>query len=518
LLEKSTASMTTRDNVRLDADVYRPATPGPHPVLLMRQPYSRTIASTPVYAHPSWYARQGYIVAIQDVRGRGTSEGVFRPFENEADDGRDTVEWAARLPGSNGKVGMYGFSYQGMTQFFAASTRPEALKAIAPAMAAYDVFEDFAYEGGALKMAGMIGWALQLAVESARRAGDAQAHHELLSAARSASMNDLVPALPRILEKHRQYTHYVEWVHHSTPGEFWERLSPKSVAARIDIPALHIGGWFDYMLTGTLACYRDMSSRCSQPQRLIVGPWQHFPWTRSHIDSLQVRWFDHWLKGIDNGVTEEPAVQLFELGSGRWRDFDEWPAQKAVWYLASNGLAAIDPQAGCLNLSRPVTASDDSIVHDPWRPVPAATAERSEIDARGDVLTYTTPPLEQDLHLAGDVALELWCTSDRASFDVSAVLSHVHPDGKAFPVTQGYRRATKETHLRVSLRATCCLIPKGHRLRLSLAGACFPALDVNPGIGAPPHEARLIEQLPITLVVRHGGEVASRLVITHAGH
>ncbi|MGH8668460.1 MAG: CocE/NonD family hydrolase, partial [Burkholderiales bacterium] len=174
--------MKTRDNVRLDADVYRPAAPGPHPVLLMRQPYARAIASTPVYAHPGWYARQGYIVVIQDVRGRGTSEGVFRPFESEAEDGRDAVEWAARLPGSNGKVGMYGFSYQGMTQLFAASSRPEPLKAIAPAMAAYDVFEDFAYEGGALRLAGAIGWALQLAVESARRAGDAQAHQELLSA------------------------------------------------------------------------------------------------------------------------------------------------------------------------------------------------------------------------------------------------------------------------------------------------------------------------------------------------
>jgi hypothetical protein len=513
--------MTTRDNVRLDADIYRPAAPGPHPVLLMRQPYARAIASTPVYAHPRWYARQGYIVVIQDVRGRGTSEGVFRPFENEAEDGRDAVEWAARLPGATGKVGMYGFSYQGMTQLFAASTHPEALKAIAPAMAAYDVFEDFAYEGGALRMAGAIGWALQLAVESARRAGDAQAHQELLSAARAVPMSEPVPALPRILEKYRQHTHYPDWVRHSQPGGFWERLSPKSVAARIDIPALHIGGWNDYMLSGTLACYREMASRCSRPQRLVVGPWQHFPWVRSHIDTLQVRWFDHWLKGIDNGVTQEPAVRLFEIGSGIWRDFQEWPAhKKSHWYLDSKGLAAIDPEDGRLSASLPSTTGEDAIVHDPWRPVPAALAERSEVDDRGDVLTYTTPPLEQDLRLAGEVALELWCASDRASFDVSAVLSHVQPDGKAFTLTQGYRRAAKgasTTPLGVSLRATCCLIPKGHSLRLSIAGACFPALDVNPGTGAPPHEARLIDQLPTTLVIQHGGKVASRLVIDHVG-
>jgi putative CocE/NonD family hydrolase len=477
----------------------------------MRQPYSRAIASTPAYAHPSWYARQEYLVVIQDVRGRGSSEGEFRPFENEARDGYDTVQWAASLPGSNGKVGMYGFSYQGMAQLFAASTRPPALKAIAPAMVAYDLFEDFAYEGGALRLAGTIGWALQLAAESARRAGDAQAHQELVSGARSLPLTDPIPALPRILEKHRQYTHYPDWVRNSAPGEFWSRLSPKSVAASIDVPALHIGGWNDYMLTGTLACYREMASRCSSPQRLVVGPWQHFPWVGSHIDALQVRWFDHWLKGVGSGVTDESPVQLFELGSGAWREFGAWPAQKQFsWYLDQRGLAA----------SAPASSGEDAIVHDPWRPVPATTAERSEIDARGDVLTYTSAPLEHDLRIAGDVALELWCGSDRASFDVSAVLSEVHADCKAVPLTHGYRRAAQgmsTTPLRVSLRATCCLIPKGHRLRLSIAGACFPALEVNPGTGAPPHEARLIDQLPTTLVIRHGGNVASRLVIDHVG-
>lgn len=530
--------MSTREGVRLDADVYRPSLPGAHPVLLMRQPYGRAIASTPVYAHPVWYARQGYIVVIQDVRGRGTSEGVFSPFENEAQDGRDAVEWAARLAGCSGKVGMYGFSYQGMAQLFAASTGPEALKAICPAMAAYDVFEDFAYEGGALRMAGAIGWALQLAVESARRTGDAQAHQALLSAARAVPVNEPVPALPRILEAYPHYSHYLDWVRNSEPGSFWNRISPKTVLGKVDIPALHIGGWNDYLLSGTLACYREMASRCSRPQRLVVGPWLHFPWSRkvgttdcgagavNHIDTLQVRWFDYWLKGIENGVAEEPAVRLFEMGTGAWREFGQWPAQeRSDWYLGSKGRAAIDPEDGILHGSPSACAGEDAIVQDPWRPVPAAgghvavpggPAERSEIDGRGDVLTYTTPPLERDRCLAGEVALELWCASDRPSFDVSAVLSHVHPDGKVFSITQGYRRvpmSAATAPLRISLRATCCHIPKGHRLRLSIAGACFPAFDLNPGTGARPHEARLIDQLHTTLFVHHGKNTASRLII-----
>lgn len=145
---RETVSMFTRDGIQLDADVYRPQGEGSYPVLLMRQPYGRAIASTVVYAHPRWYAAQGYIVVIQDVRGRGTSKGSFYPFRHEVEDGFDAVNWAAALPGSNGVVGMYGFSYQGMTQLYAASTRPSALKAICPAMLPYDLYADAAYPGG----------------------------------------------------------------------------------------------------------------------------------------------------------------------------------------------------------------------------------------------------------------------------------------------------------------------------------------------------------------------------------
>src|SRR5919202_1923624 len=149
LCPKETASMLTRDGVRLDADIYRPDAAGEFPVLLMRQPYGRAIASTVVYAHPTWYAAQGYIVVIQDVRGRGTSGGEFKLFAHEIADGEDTVNWAASLSGSNGKVGMYGFSYQGMTQLYTAAAKPSALITICPAMVGCNLYADWAYEGGA---------------------------------------------------------------------------------------------------------------------------------------------------------------------------------------------------------------------------------------------------------------------------------------------------------------------------------------------------------------------------------
>lgn len=195
VLGPETISMTTRDGVRLDADVYRPAT-GDHPVLLMRQPYGRQIASTVCYAHPSWYAAQGYFVVIQDVRGRGTSQGVFDLFVNEAEDGAQTIEWAAALPGSNGRVGMYGFSYQGSAQMLTAARRVSALKAIAPAMIGWEMRSDWAYENDAFCLAANLSWGLQIAAESARLAADEEAFHALFAASRATPFHNATPARP----------------------------------------------------------------------------------------------------------------------------------------------------------------------------------------------------------------------------------------------------------------------------------------------------------------------------------
>lgn len=206
------AHMVTSDGVRLDADVWRPPGAGPWPVLLMRQPYGRSIASTVVYAHPAWYAAHGYLVVIQDVRGRGTSEGQFRLCEAEQADGAETVAWAAALPGSSGRVGMYGFSYQGMTQLFAAAAQPPALRAIAPAMAAWDVREDFATEGGAFRLQAGFGWGCQLALETVRRLGDTAAHQAIHAASRAAPLGTAVPCLPPIAEALGRHGHYLDWL------------------------------------------------------------------------------------------------------------------------------------------------------------------------------------------------------------------------------------------------------------------------------------------------------------------
>ena len=244
----------TRDGVRLDADVYRPEGEGPFPVLLMRQPYGRAIASTVVYAHPRWYARHGYIVVIQDVRGRGTSEGVFSIFEQEVADGHDTLDWVAELPGSSGAVGMYGFSYQGMAQLMAAAGGHPALRTICPAMYGYDVFADIAYEGGAFKLQSGMSWALQLSVEGARRAGDEAAHQALFAASRSLPLTEALAAHADGARALRSLWSLSRLGQPAPAGPLLGQASRRDIMRRrVKLPALHIGGWYDGFLTGTLA-------------------------------------------------------------------------------------------------------------------------------------------------------------------------------------------------------------------------------------------------------------------------
>ncbi len=534
--------MQTRDGVRLDADVYRPVEPGDYPVLLMRQPYGRAIASTVVYAHPTWYAAQGYIVVIQDVRGRGTSEGQFRLFASEIADGYDTVQWAAGLPGSTGRVGMYGFSYQGMTQLYAAIAQPPALTTLCPAMIGYDLYTDWAYEGGAFCLQANLGWALQISAETVRRRGDEAAFVALANAAKSLTWNEAIPTRSPLLESLDPESFYFDWLQHDQPDAYWESLSPKSQFEAVDLPMLHIGGWYDSFMRGTLHLYQAMAARSTQRQQLVVGPWAHLPWGRkvgvtdfgpeaaSPCDRWQLRWFDQFLKGIDTGLLEESPLHLFEMGSHQWRSDRTWsPSVATPFYLSSTGLAALRDDDGRLGRDRPTAPSSyppDVLVHDPWRPVPVlgghaavptGPSDRSSLDCRTDVLTYTTEPFQEILQLVGVVSVQLYCTADVPNFDLCAVLSTVHPNGSVINMTQGYRRiqAADSTTLpiQITLQPTCVQIQPGQALRLSLSAACFPAYPVNAGDGSPPAETRLINQQVITLTLRSGAAQPSQIVL-----
>lgn len=533
-------AMQTRDGVRLDADVYYPDIDGTFPVLLMRQPYGRAIASTVVYAHPAWYAAHGYIVVIQDVRGRGSSEGTFRLFETEIADGVDTVEWAAQLPGSNGAVGMYGFSYQGMTQLYAAAARPPALKTICPAMVAYDLYRDWAYEGDAFCWQANLGWAIQLAAETARRQADEATFLQLAAAARGLPIHGDVPVDPEIMRSLAVDSFYHDWLHRSADDEYWRRLSPQTYAqALAGLPMLHIGGWFDTYARGTWRLYQAMAAQSSQPQHLVMGPWTHLPWGRrvgdldfgeaavNPCDRLQVQWFDYWLKGITNQVLEAPALRLFAMGSQDWRLLAALPPQplQQTWYLKTTGLTAMAD--GELVQTPPLAPAivPDYLVHDPWRPVPAigghstfpaGPIERSATDARSDVLTYTTEVLTDRLELLGSPVVRLACTTAALSWDVCVVLSDMHLNGKVYSIAQGYQRCQRDSRqpIAVTLQPTCAIVAKGHRLRLSVSAACYPAYPVNPGTGDRPELTRRIAHQVITLAITSSEQQPSCLTLT----
>jgi predicted acyl esterase len=354
---------------------------------------------------------------------------------------------------------------------------------------------------------------------------------------------------------------YHDWLNNPQPGEYWKKLSPKYLLQDVDLPMLHIGGWFDPYLRGTLNLYRAMSQKSQYPQHLIVGPWAHLPWGRklgavdyetqaqNPIDEIQIRWFDYFLKGKDTGISSEAPISLFEMGSNQWRYLEKFPDSATTYYLASDGLASMREDSGMLweaekddnltlknsndlsttsenlenylatDIAREFPNTKDIIVHDPWRAVPAlgghasfssGSFDRSSLDCRSDILTYTSYPLETDLHIVGTVTVELYCEADKPSFDLCAVLSEVYPNGKVFNFTQGYIKINSLNNpIAIPLQATCIKIAVGNSLRLSLSGACFPAYPVNSGTGKALLETHLIDNQIITISIRSGADFPS---------
>ncbi|MBO0664276.1 CocE/NonD family hydrolase [Jiella sp. CQZ9-1] len=538
VLAPETRSMTTADGTRLDADIWRPAGPGPWPVLLQRQAYGRRIGCTVCYAHPAWYAAQGYLVVVQDVRGRGTSEGRFDPGADEAADGAETVEWAAALPGSDGRVAMYGFSYQAYNQLLAATGDCPSLAALIPAMGPWDPAEGWAWQGGAFNLAEMAGWGTQIAVEGARRAGQGAAHASL-RAGLPGLFSGRVPGQPEALVGAQAAGHFPAWSTTPPDDPRWQMISVGAQVARLrarGLPMLFIGGWYDSFLGATLTGFSALDRPGDPTLRLKVGPWAHFPWTRhlagmdfgpeaaTDTDRAQIAFLDAVLKGRGT-LAADDRVRLFDMGTGRWQSHAALPTTPRRLYLTGAGRAATRPGDG--GLAEAPGQGSEIIVHDPWRPAPAAGPiygrgpgphDRSETDARGDVATFDTAPFDAPVRLAGRVALSLRVTADRPSFDLSATLSVIERSGKVAPLCGGYRhlRERPDGPVKIAMTGTCRTLQPGEALRLSLAASDFPAHPVNPGTGADPVTAAAEAALVTTIVLQLGADCALTLPILPA--
>lgn len=545
-----------RDGTLLSADVYRPRDGGPHPVILMRVPYDKTYAQTNTFRHPSWYADRGYIVAVQDTRGRYRSDGEFVPFAFEADDGYDTVEWAGALPGSNGRVGMYGLSYAGATQLQAALRRPPSLKAICPGITSATYHEGWAYRGGAFSLAFNVSWAGLLAGDQARRAGDGDGARELsVAVARCRELCEYLP-LRDVPPLATAAPYFQDWLDHPSADDWWERWSVEKDYSRIDVPALHIGGWHDIFAPGTVANYLGLrdgagSEFARSSQRLLMGPWHHeiqegggFSGHGSvsdeSVDDWQLRWFGQFLRDEDTGVLDGPPARLYLLGGERWLEGD-WPAGDRVekWFLHSGRGANSVMGDGTLSRSAPGVEAPDVFVYNPLSPVesaggtsccvpglvPMGAACQADVEIKRDVLVYTSEPLERELTIAGDVRVRLFASTTAEDTDFTAKLCDVSPDGPSVNVAQGilrcrYRESLAEPQpltpgevyeLTIELGPAAAAFKPGHRLRVQVSSSDFPLWSRNLNRYEDPHALDATAAITATQIVLHDDSHPSRI-------
>jgi putative CocE/NonD family hydrolase len=544
IIDKNVPSVM-RDGTTLRADVYRPEGEGEYPVLLTRLPYNKDL---PHYVNrfvdPVRVAMQGYAVIVQDVRGRFKSEGEFTSYDAEAEDGYDTVEWAAALPYSNGKVGMFGLSYYGFTQWLAAVECPPHLTAIFPSITFNDSRDGVMFQGGALQLALRESWTL------GTMSADLLIRKHGMTPELAGSLNQLAGHMNKFsewfnyapikewppLKELDVASFFYEWIDTPLDDPYWEKTSIAHRYEELDVPAYHLGGWYDCFIGPTLKNFTEMqknakTERARKNQKLIVGPWAHGIFTpviaersfgvqasgdwinlQGDITSLHLRWFDHWLKGIENQIMEEPPVKIFVMGVNQWRDEQEWPLARTEYvpyYLHSGGKANSRHGDGRLSTSKPGLEDTDQFVYDPGNPVPTrggstlyagvltmGPRDQGGVEDRDDVLVYTTEPLTSPVEVTGPIKVKLWASTDAEDTDFTAKLVDVLPDGTAFNLADGiirakYRNGYTVDHIKpneiveyeIDLWATSNVFLPGHSIRVEVSSSNFPRFDRNPNTG-----------------------------------
>lgn len=551
---------TMRDGTVLRADVYRPAEVGVYPTILMRVPYNKAVAQAPVYQHPTWYARHGYNVVIQDCRGRFASDGDFDPLRAEAEDGYDSVEWAARLPESNGRVGMYGFSYAGATQLLAASLQPPALKCCIPAFTASDYFDGWMYERGALKLSFVTAWTVQMLAthDALRRSGAAAAEmvarhaHDFPAIFRQRPLREFL-----LLKETGAVPSFFEWLEHDRRDEYWQQISLRDRYDDIEVPCLHIGGWYDVFSRGTIENYAELRRRAGadlrREQRLIMGPWIHVPWTpeasgpllgesfANRIDVNQLQWFDQWLNDGETGPA--PRAEYFVMGANEWCAAEAWPppAAEAELFFDSAGRANSRTGDGLLALTAPQGAAVDVFIYDPGNPVissggssccnkqvaPMGQGCQAGVESRNEVLLYTSLALSHDIEINGTPRVHLFAATSAADTDWVVRLTEVDQAGRSVNVAQGILRARFRNGLEspalvepnvpreyvIDMNPTSWRFREGMRIRVQVTSSDFPAHDPNLNTGGNNTSETVFDAVVAIQTVFHDPAHPSRLVL-----
>ena len=545
-----------RDGVVLRADVWRPQGSGPFPVLVYRTPYGKTAAQVD-YTTFGKAVERGYAVVMQDVRGRFASDGEFEPYRGEGRDGYDTIEWAARQPWSTGSVGTFGLSYPGAVQWLAAVEGPPHLTAMVPAMtfASANMFfyaagvwdnswADWVWEDIAGDLRRRHGIAGPTTDDEAERSWDS-VRTRILWQLPLAAVPDFKAIAPW----------YYEWMRHPPWDSWWAWADLRARYARTSAAVLNLSGWYDeaYGPDGATTNFTGLTmTRGDAPTRaaLLIGPWPHGvtgtgrtkagdrefgPDARIDYDQTVLRWMDHWLRGVDNGVDREPPVRVFVMGDNRWRAAGRWPipgTRPDTLYLTTPRSGS---RAGALSERPPGTGSPtSSYVANPAKPVTDSFAERSgahdyrALASRPDLLTFETPPLDQDLEVVGALGAEVYVETGAPDVDLWVKVLDVAPDGTAYnlmaPGSDVLRASYRDRTARRSLlqrgRVYLLRLPgmltgntfkQGHRIRIHVMSSFAPNYGRNLQTGASETTSSHTRSARIT--IHHDARHPSRLIL-----
>jgi putative CocE/NonD family hydrolase len=548
-----------RDGVELSADIYRPDADGKFPVLLLRTPYSN---NTPGAVDQSrFFAERGYVVAQEDVRGRYDSDGKFYAFRNEPNDGFDTDEWLGTQPWSNGKIGTFGGSYVGYTQMTQAVRASRYLAAMSPFVTTLDIYGNWIYTGGAFQYGFALPWGGLFI--------DGHTNQEYVAYNWPQALKHLpIATADEAVGRRNQF--YRDWVQHPTRDSYWDGISFEKAQDQVTVPLLNVGGWYDIFLHGMLNDHIEIAKRgktdvARRGKHVMVGPWVHGVGTRDNVRPeapnqtdrvdfgavaavdllrVQLKWFDYWLKGMNNGVANEPPVKIFVMGENYWRYENEWPLSRTKYtsyYLRGGGRANTMNGDGGLGLEAPTGgAPTDTFVYDPADPVPTLGGNnccRSDIvpmgafdqraaERRDDVLVFTSPELTEPLEVTGPIVMKLFASTTAKDTDWTAKLIDVHPSGFAQNIQDGIIRARyresvgqaakpiesgKVYEYTIDMWSTSNTFLPGHRIRLEISSSNFPRFDRNLNTGEDTGTGTAM--VKATQTVHHSREYPSRVVL-----
>lgn len=554
--------VVARDGIHLSVDVYRPDTVGRFPAILTITPYDNNGARESARG----WAKRGYVVVAADIRGRYDSEGEWDPFNpKNKTDGYDLVEWTAKQSWCTGRVGMVGSSYSGWTQWWTASTAPPSLKAIAPFVAPPDPFGNIPYQEGVL-VGWVVDWAAGMSGRTAQNVSTGPYNGWTNTRYRDLWHTPYIDLLN--FRGMMDAPWFEKWYQNNlSTAAYWKEISyqGKDKCAKMTVPALNVSGWFDVDHPGSPANYMCMKAYGGTPEArrpsLIIGPWIHgvgqpAPDGRDHgaaatidLNGYVVRWFDHFLKGLDNGVENDPPVYVYVMGSNKWYGAKDWPLPETQWtkyYFQSGGHANSLKGDGVLTTTPPRAEGSDTYVYDPAHPTLAPYGDPGNghipgaVDTRltslGDeVLVYQTPVLTEDVQVIGPIEAKLYASTSAWDTDWMVRLIDVDPDGYAALLTDGVIRArnrnpanqgrfTAEALSTIEpgkvyeytinfMRGTGNVFQRGHRIRIEVSSSLYPFYLRNLNTGADNLALATEAQAVVaTQKVYHGGNFASHIL------